>query len=115
MDQSTIASLCYDIQRDQAYWSEHVVNRIYETTRPARRDVEYMICEDAAAIIERTLEDDRGPSCLIRGEAADGRILHVKFSYPPFPTVITAYWPDTEPDEWDELFWRRVQRGEPYR
>jgi len=50
-------------------------------------------------IIEDYPNDKYGPSCLIMGESASGRILHVQVSYQPAAKVITVYEPS--PDEWE--------------
>ena len=57
-------------------------------------------------IIEDYPEDKYGPSCLIYGTTAGGKILHVQCSVDPV-WIITAYDPTLNPEEWDEDFKRR--------
>ena len=58
-------------------------------------------------VIEDYPEDVRGHSCLLRGEAASGRIVHVVCSpKEDYLAIITAYLPDAA--EWDET--RRQRR-----
>jgi hypothetical protein len=59
-------------------------------------------------IIEDYPGDVRGPSCLCLCWLA-GRALHVQVSYPPRPTIITVYWPDSEPSRWSTDFRRRIR------
>ena len=58
-------------------------------------------------VIEDYLEDARGHSCLLTGETALGRIIHVVCSpKEEYLAIITAYIPDAA--EWDES--RRQRR-----
>lgn len=70
--------------------------------------------ESAERICERYPERDNLPkrSCLVRS-LVDGRVIHVVTSYPSdsFPpecSLISFYWPDTEPWEWDDDFCERI-------
>jgi hypothetical protein len=54
-------------------------------------------------VIEDYPDDARGHSCLMAGNAAAGRVVHVVCSpKDDYLTVITAYLPD--PDQWDHSF-----------
>ena len=58
-------------------------------------------------IIEDYPKDKYGPSCLIHGQTAGGRAIHVQCSYPSRQVmkIITAYEPD--PERWIEFDVRR--------
>ncbi len=71
-------------------------------------DVARALCSDAE-VIEDYPNEGRGASCLVLCGISD-RPVHVVVSYPPAPVVITVYWPDSQADEWDEGFRRRVRR-----
>ena len=72
----------------------------------AVNEVEEAIMDDKAEVIENYPQDPRGPSCLILGKTAKGKILHVQCSYPPNVAIITAYEPEfTEWVDW------RTRRG----
>ena len=71
-------------------------------------ELETALSLEETEIIEDYPSDQRGPSCLVLTHTG-GRALHVTLSYSPEPTVITAYWPDSRPDEWDAAFRRRLQ------
>lgn len=68
-------------------------------------EVEQAVLATTAEIIEDYPEDPRGPSCLVLGVTAHGRILHVHVSYPPEVWVITVYEPDE--DKWVDARTRR--------
>ncbi|MBN1311716.1 MAG: DUF4258 domain-containing protein [Anaerolineae bacterium] len=63
----------------------------------AGHDIEEAVL--AGEVIEDYPQDKYGPSCLILGQTAVGRILHVQASYPPGIKVITVYEPS--PDDWE--------------
>lgn len=58
-----------------------------------------------AEVIEEYPSDKYGPSCLIYGVTAAGRVLHVQAN--PAGVIITAYEPD--PAQWINLKRRRPQ------
>jgi len=51
-------------------------------------------------VIEDYPDDKYGPSCLVLGFAAAGKVIHVQYSYPArtLVKIITVYEPD--PNEW---------------
>jgi hypothetical protein len=110
MHQSVIATLCYEIPGNPAFWSGHFVKNLFkhDEHRPTRADVRHVLCDDDPEVIEDYPHDPRGRSCLIWGIVRD-RPLHVVGAYPPSSRVITAYWPDTEPDEWTDDYKRRAR------
>lgn len=69
----------------------------------SRSDVEEAIL--AGEIIEEYPKDKYSPSCLIYGEVASGRKLHIQISLPPAVVIITAYEPG--PAEWIDYKIRR--------
>ena len=68
-------------------------------------DVVYAVLDRRAEIIERYPDDSRSPSCLVLGFTSAGRPLHMQFSYPPRPWLVTVYEPVEE--RWDNLRTRR--------
>jgi hypothetical protein len=58
-------------------------------------------------VIEDYPQDKYGPSVLLLGRTAAGRVLHVQCTYPSRPVVkiITIYEPD--PAQWDEALKHR--------
>lgn len=70
------------------------------------KEVEEVLLDEAAEVIEDYHEDPRGPSCLVLGTTRSGRRLHVQCANPPGVAIITAYEPNVT--EWVD--WRR-RRG----
>jgi len=105
MEEITLARLCDEIRTGAIIWSRHFTQRSFERNQPSSRDVRFVICEDEPVIMERYA--DR-PAMLIWGMIESGRRAHVQCSSPPNAVVVTAYWPDTQPEEWDNDF--RVRR-----
>jgi hypothetical protein len=58
-------------------------------------------------IIEDYPQDKYGPSVLLFGRTATGRVLHVQCTYPsrPLVKIVTVYEPD--PTQWDETLKHR--------
>ena len=80
---------------------------------PERADIRYALCDDDPSELEEyeAKYEDGSKSSLIWGILHDGRVAHILCSWPPDPVVVTAYWPDTEPDEWADTEYRtRVVR-----
>ena len=61
----------------------------------------------AGEVIEDYPEDKYGPSCLLFGNTANQRVLHVQCTHAsrPLVKIVTAYEPD--PAEWNETLKRR--------
>ena len=82
--------------------------------RPSTDQIEAALTDIESRFVkgEESVPHPYGPCSLVRG-IVEGRWIHVKCSYPPNPVVvITAYWPDTEPDEWvDNYLERRTVRA----
>ena len=106
--ESVVAALCAEARARRMQYSLHYVMRLFQRSMPTREEIAYILCGDDPQIIEEN-EDEGRRSCLIWGIIADGRVGHVLFSYPPVPVVVTAYWPDTEPTEWDDNYRRRAR------
>ena len=112
MKEAALAVLCVEAKSGGLNYSHHHARRIFQRGVPDRLHIRYVLCDDEPEIIEHNIgdEDSRGESCLIWGIIESNRVAHVLCSYPPNPVVITAYWPDIEPSEWEDNFKRRVQR-----
>lgn len=67
----------------------------------AVEEVEEVILDGGAEVVENYPEDPRGSSCLVLGVTSQGRALHIQCSHPPIVAIITAYEPD--PGEWTGL------------
>ena len=95
-----IESLRQHYVNGQVYISEHADNRFRERGIKAR-DVRY--CVMNGRIIEDYPDDFPFPSCLILGNALNGKVLHVVMSNEgSMGRIITAYYPD--PEKWSEDF-----------
>ncbi len=111
MDEQWIARLWDAVRTETLTFSRHYTIQLFVREQPGESDVEFVLCDDEPRVIEHyqarpNPETGRG-SCLILGQVND-RPVHVNCSYPPDPVVITAYWPDTRPDEWTEDYGRRA-------
>ena len=96
MEELTLAQLCAEVREGEIEWSRHYGLQLFERDQPSRADIQFMLCEDDPSIRERYTQ-----SCLIWGFVEAGRRGHVICTYPPGAKVVTAYWPDTDPDEWE--------------
>ncbi len=86
----------------------HYLERSLERDMPSVSDIAYMLAKDDPQVIEPYPDDFPRPSCLVWGIIRE-RVGHIVIAWPPNPLVVTAYWPDTEPDEWtDDSYKRRV-------
>jgi len=84
----------------------------HASERAAERGIRSREIEEAIAtglLIEDYPDDKYGPSCLIMGKTAAGRVLHVQTSYPPNVKIITVYQPSS--DKW-ESDWETRKRDE---
>lgn len=84
-------------------YTQHGVERA-TVRRISRAEIEQAI--GRGEIIEHYPDDKYGPSCLIYGETATNRPLHIQCSLPPKVKIITVYEPD--PDEWIDSRIRRT-------
>jgi len=109
VNEALIAVLCAEVAVGRLHWSGHYTRRLWERAMPDRAQIHYLLCEDDAEVRESDT-DGRGRNCLIWGIMADGRVGHVLCSHPPNPVVVTAYWPDTEPEEWTDNYKQRIRR-----
>lgn len=90
------------IKAGQHRYSYHAITRMIE------RKIEPSEVEEAiqrGVIIEEYPDDKYSPSCLLYGQTASERLLHVQVSMPPKVVIITTYEPS--PDEWIEGRTRR--------
>ena len=108
MRESVVATLCAQARAGHLQYSRHYALRLFQRSMPDREHIAYILCDDDPRIIEEN-EDEGRRSCLIWGILANGRVGHVLVSYPPSPVVVTAYWPDTEPTEWDDNYRQRAR------
>lgn len=110
-----VTLLCDEVRRGEIVWTGHWGRRTLERQQPDPAQVRYVLCDDAPEAIEHNEPrwDDGWPrrSCLIWGVVQSGRVVHVDCVYPPRGKIVTAYWPDTEPDEWTDDYKWRVPRA----
>src|SRR6266508_3597178 len=110
MYEARLAALVMEIQDGASVLSGHAVTQMERADRRiTRRMLEAALTAGDVEQIEDYPNDPRGASCLVLCWF-DGCALHVNLSYPPTPTIITVYWPDSEPDEWSADFRRRMER-----
>jgi hypothetical protein len=109
MYEARIAAIAAAVRDGDLEYRVHVLRQMRE--RAIRRaDLEWALCEgDSLQIEDYPRGDARGASCLIWCRVPSGRVLHVVVSYPPYPALITAYWPDERPHEWTRDYTRRVR------
>lgn len=93
------------IDADEFEFSRHAVDQTI-LRRISVREVREVFAN--SEVIEDYPEDKYGPSCLIFGTTAAGRLLHIQCSYPsrPLIKVITLYEPD--PGRWVDFKKRRA-------
>lgn len=92
------------VERKDCRFTLHAVERCIERSISPKEVEEAMLNGD---VIDYYSCDKYGPTCLVRGLTARGRILHVLCSLEPL-WIITVYDPTLRPDEWDDEF--RVRR-----
>ena len=95
-----------------AAYREHAQDHIAERgIHPAI--IREAVCSPHAEVIELTLDDPRGPSCLVLGWWGDKRPLHVLFGL-GFPLwIITAWDPSVDPkNRWEPDFKTRRRAKE---
>jgi len=93
-----------------AFVAGHYLWTAHASDRAAQRAIFSSEVEEVVVsgeVIEDYPEDKYGPSCLLLGRTASGRVLHVQVSYPPPIKIITVYEP--RPDEWEDDF--RVRKS----
>ena len=95
--------VCEIVRRRDHYDTVHVELRMAKR-RIVDAEVREVMQSAVADIIEDYPADKYGPSCLIYGTTAAGRVLHVQAN--PQGVTITAYDPD--PAEWIDLKRRRT-------
>jgi hypothetical protein len=84
------------------------VQYLEESDRPSVTQAEAAVLDPDSEVIEWRPDNPRGPTCLVRS-AIHGRVVHVLCSYPPPAcTIISFWWPDTEPEKWSADFRRRA-------
>jgi hypothetical protein len=94
------------IFREQFEFSQHAVDQ--SIVRRIRVQ-ELREAVSAGEVIEDYPEDKYGPSCLIFGSTAAGRVLHIQCSYPSrsLIKIVTLYEPD--PELWIDFKIRRAR------
>ena len=103
VDSSGIADLCVEAEQGTLFYTTHVAEQSIKRDQPRRDDITTILCYDTAKVIEPYPNGPRGKCCLIWGTVAGGRIGHIVCSYPPNSLVITTYWPDLDPEKWEDL------------
>lgn len=108
--EARLANLCVAARERTIIWSRHFLTQLFTRDQPRKADICYILCDDDPEEIEETeaVYEDASNTALIWGILEYGRVGHLLCSHPPDPVVITAYWPDTEPDEWVDNYKRRV-------
>jgi len=108
MDISGLAVLCAEARSGNLGFREHVGHQALQREQPSLIQIIFGLCDDVPQIIARYPEDPRGRSCLVRCIMESGRVLHICTGYPPNNWVITVYWPDLTPNEWDSDYMKRL-------
>lgn len=108
VNESRLASIAAAIDAGEVRVTAHALTQM--TMRTIRiGDALAALRASEAEIVETYLNDQRGPKCPVLSSVG-GRALHLVVSFPPHPEVITSYWPDEQPDEWDARLRRRQKR-----
>ena len=114
MNQQIIAELCAEAAEGILDYRPHYEIKLMQRSTPSKRQVAFMLCEDAPEVIDERPEED---VLIIWGTTQDGRIGHVVCKYYPVYEVLTAYFPgETEPYKWEDDTYRtrRIPPGERY-
>ena len=113
MAENRIAAISLAALNGSLDYSRHYNQQFLSRPTPNRDEIRFLLIEDAPEIIEDYPLDPRGPSCLIWGMTDyEGRIGHLICANPPNTRIVTAYFPgETEPEEWECNYRRRVRRG----
>lgn len=106
MEKKLLNEIKAKLKAENYRFTLHSGNRMIER-HIAVNEVEEAILDYKAEIVEDYPQDPRGPSCLILGKTAKGKIMHVQCSYPPNVAIITAY----EPEFTDWVDWRTRRGG----
>jgi hypothetical protein len=107
--ESRLAGIAAAVSVGEYRFSEHYIqDNLPNPDRPRQRHVVEALTSNGSRIIEDDPRHHYEPCVLILSEAAN-RAIHVESTYPPrFVVIITAYWPDTQTDEWtDDTYSRR--------
>lgn len=104
MPMSLLDDIGEKIRNDQFEFSRHATDRSI-IRRISVQEVREAVIN--GEVIEDYPGDKFGPSCLIMGRTATGRVLHIQCSYPsrPIIKIITLYRPD--PTRWIDARYRR--------
>ncbi len=94
------------VLREQFEFSQHAVDQSI-VRRICVQELREVV--SVGEVIEVYPEDKYGPSCLIFGSTAAGRVLHIQCSYPSrsLIKIVTLYEPD--PELWIDFKIRRVR------
>jgi hypothetical protein len=106
--EAQLAALAVAVRSGDFYLSKHYErDRLIDPLRPRTTEIVVGIGSGDTSLVEDYPNHPYGPAMLVRGEV-NGRAIHVECSYPPRDVIIvTAYWPDTEPDEWNDDYTER--------
>ena len=109
MVRPTLKEQVISAYKKRLFFSSHAVEQMNLSQRMITTgDVRDII--EKGEIIERYLDDPRGPSCLIYGRTREGRALHVVCAPKrDHLVVITAYTPSLI--EWEKDLRARRRRG----
>jgi len=107
MYEARLAAIAAEIQAGTFDWAAHALDAIAERT-VTRDGVRTALTSGNRELIEDYPDAFPGPKCLVLCWVGR-RALHVVLSYPPRPTIVTVYWPDSRPDEWDSTYRRRLR------
>lgn len=98
---------CEDFRASRIRYTRHYLDQILERDQPDRADLRFMVCDDDPEAIEYNSDG----TSLIWGMASTGRIGHALFTGSPRAVVVTAYWPDSQPQKWTKEFKERTGRS----
>ena len=109
MYEARLAAIVIAVREGEHDFADHALDQM-RIRQISVATLETALCDGDPEVIEDYPDDPRGTSCLVRCIAATGRVLHVHVTYPPYPRIVTAYWPDSQPEKWDAGFRRRASR-----
>ena len=110
MYEARLAAIAGEIAARNFDWSDHALAALTDPDSNIRRaDMIAALTVNDREIIEDYPGDWPRPSCPVLSWIG-GRAVHIVVTYPPRPTIVTVYWPDSRPEEWDRTFRRRVGR-----
>jgi hypothetical protein len=93
--QMDINLICKAVNHGNWSFTEHSVRQMRDRRIRAEEVQQAILCGE---IIEEYPDDKYSPSCLLHGQTAEGRHIHVVCSLAPIVRIITVYEPNSQ--EW---------------